>query len=110
MIFKKKKETTEAKIARAAGRTAGKAVRTGRKAAATARAATSATRKLAAQATDAVSRTRAAVKAAAARRRRRKTMEKIGGRLKTAGKAVAVAGLTAAAAAGISQVAKRRRA
>jgi len=48
-------------------------------------------------------------KRAVAKRRLRKTLQTTGRSLKTVGKAVAVAGLTAAAAATVSEIARRRR-
>ena len=90
MIFRKKKETTEVKIARTAGRAAGKVARTAGKVA------------------DAVSRTNKAARRALARRKTRKTLERARRSLKTVGKAVAVAGLSAAAAATASELLKRR--
>jgi hypothetical protein len=110
MVFGfKKKETTEVKIARAAGKVAGRAVRTGKKAAATASTAARATRRAAGKVADRVTRTRNAAKRAVARRRLRKTLQTTGGVLKTVGKAATVAGLTAAAAATVSEIARRRR-
>jgi hypothetical protein len=106
MVFGKKKETTEVKVARAVGRAAGKAVKVGKKAAATAVRAGRATRGTAAKVAGSVSRQRQAAKRAAARR---KVLEQAGRTLKTVGKAAAAVGLSAAAVVGVAEVAKRRR-
>jgi hypothetical protein len=108
MRFRSKKEPGTSKLARAAGRLAGKAVRTTGTTAAAMTVAGRATRRTAGTIASAVSRTRQAARRAVARRRVRKTLAQAGGSLKTAGKVAAVAGLAAAAAATMSVVKRLR--
>jgi len=109
MVFKRKKETTEAKVARTAGGLAGKTVRAGRKTAAAAAKARRSTRRAVGQVTAAVSRARTKARRAAARRKVRKTLRGAGRKLKSAGKAAAIVGLGTAAAATAATIAGRRR-
>jgi hypothetical protein len=101
MIFRKKKEDTSVKVARAAGRTAGKVVRNAEKAAVVAG---RVGRRTATEIADAVSRTNQAARKALARRRTRKKLERVRGSL-----TAAAAGLSVAAAAAATGLLKRRR-
>ena len=106
MFFKKKKEDTGVKLARAAGRTAGKVARNAGKVAVVAG---RVGRQTAVEVAGAVSRTNQAARKALARRKTRKKLERVRGSLKTVGKAAAAAGLSVAAAAAASGLLKRRR-
>lgn len=111
MVFgrKKKNETGSVKLARTAGRMAGKAVRTGRKAAAAVGEASRATQATAGKVKATVINARDAARRAVARRKVRKTLSQAGDSLKTVGKVAAIAGASAAAAATVSEIVKRRR-
>jgi hypothetical protein len=106
MIFRKKKETTSVKLARAAGRTAARVVRNAEKAAVVAG---RVGRQTAVEVAGALSRTNQATRKAIARRKTRKKLERVRGSLKKVGAAAAAAGLTVAAAATATGLLKRRR-
>jgi hypothetical protein len=109
MIFRRKRESAGIKLARTAGRTAGTVVRAATKAAVAAGIAGVAARRAAAEIGGAVSRGNDAARRALARRRSRQRLERVSRSLKTVGKAVAIAGLSAAAVETARRMAKPRR-